>query len=426
MQWMFYHCLPFCIHHICTLKSLEMATTIIAVCRKDKINSQGLAPIYIRLTKARRTSYIATDLRIDPKYWDDKSKKLKPGYPNSAQANTYLNGVVFQIQAEALQEQTANRQTTVRAIKDKFTGDKTVSFIEVAQGLLDRYMRNKKISTHDTCKATVSKVIQFAKTDKLTLQEIDLRFLTRFEAYLRDELGNRTNTVHKDMRIVRRVFNAAFRQGLIEYNQSPFHKYTMKAEKTFREHLVEKELVQLAELRHLPGPKMELHRDMFLFACYTGGIRVSDVLLLRWSDFDGTHIHLADRKTSSQHSIKLPNISLAIIAKYKPEGENVAEGYVFPMLPADLDLDDFVEVDRRISCATAYINKNLKSLAKMAGIRKHLHFHCSRHTFACLALTKGMGIEYVSKLMAHSNIKQTQVYAKLVNAELDAAMEKFN
>jgi len=200
----------------------------------------------------------------------------------------------------------------------------------------------------------------------------------------------------------------------------------MKAEKTFREHLVEKELGQLAELTHFPGLKMELHRDMFLFACYTGGIRVSDVLLLRWSDFDGTHIHLADRKTSSQHSIKLPNVSLRIIAKYKPKGENEAEGYVFPMLPNDLDLHDFVEVDRRISCATAYINKNLKSLARMAGIRKHLHFHCSRHTFACLALTKGMGIEYVSKLMAHSNIKQTQVYAKLVNAELDAAMEKFN
>jgi integrase/recombinase XerD len=258
------------------------------------------------------------------------------------------------------------------------------------------------------------------------LQDIDLSFLNRFEAYLRDDLGNRVNTVHKDMRILRRVFNAAYKQGLIEHNQSPFHKYTMKAEKVFREHLVESELRQLEQLDHFPGPKLELHRDMFLFACYSGGIRVSDVLLLRWSCFDGTHIHLADRKTSSQHSVKLPNISLAIINKYKPDGANASGGFIFPMLPVDLDMTDFVEVDRRISSSTAYINKNLKALAKLAGIKKHLHFHMSRHSFACLALTKGMGIEYVSRLMNHSNIKQTQHYAKLVSKELDAAMEKFN
>jgi site-specific recombinase XerD len=365
-------------------------------------------------------------LRIDPKYWDDKNKKLKPNYPNSAEANTYLNGLVFEIQAQALREQTANRQTSVRSIKEKFTGDKTTSFFEVAQGLLDRYLRNKKISTHDTCKATINKVRCFAKSEKLSLQEIDIKFLTQFEGYLRDDLGNKINTVHKDMRIVRRVFNQAYKQGLIEHSQSPFHKYTMKAEKTFREHLVEGELKLLEQLKHFPGQRMELHRDMFLFACYSGGIRVSDVLLLRWSNFDGTHIHLADRKTSSQHSIKLPNVSLSIINKYRSVCQNNVDRFIFPMLPYDLDMDDFVEVDRRISGSTAYINKNLKVLAKLAGIKKKIHFHVSRHSFACLALTKGMGIEYVSKLMAHSNIKQTQLYAKLVSKELDGAMNLFN
>jgi integrase/recombinase XerD len=403
-----------------------MAITIAKVFRRDKVNEQGKGPVYIRITKNRKTSYICTDLRLEERHWDDNQKKVKPSHPNSSEANSYLNKFLCDIEAEVLQEQTSNRQASVRSIKEKFTEDKTTGFFVVAQGLLDKYKRNKKISTHDTCKATMSKVAQFAGTDKLSLQDIDLSFLNRFEAYLRDDLGNRVNTVHKDMRILRRVFNAAYKQGLIEHNQSPFHKYTMKAEKVFREHLVESELRQLEQLDHFPGPKLELHRDMFLFACYSGGIRVSDVLLLRWSCFDGTHIHLADRKTSSQHSVKLPNISLAIINKYKPDGANASGGFIFPMLPVDLDMTDFVEVDRRISSSTAYINKNLKALAKLAGIKKHLHFHMSRHSFACLALTKGMGIEYVSRLMNHSNIKQTQHYAKLVSKELDAAMEKFN
>lgn len=402
-----------------------MATTISKVYRKDKMK-EGKAPVYIRITKNRKTSYIATTLKLEERHWDDKQKKVKPNYPNSTAANIYLNGLVFEIEAEALQEQTTNRHTSVKAIKERFKSDKTINFLEVGQGLLDRYMRNKKISTHDTCKATLSKVIQFAKTDKLTLQEIDLAFLTRFEAYLRDDLGNKINTVHKDMRIVRRVFNHAYKQGLIEHNQSPFYKYTMKAEKVFREHLVEGELRQLEQLTDFNSPKMECHRDMFLFACYTGGLRVSDILLLRWNNFDGTHIHVSDRKTSSQHSLKLPRTSLVMLNKYKPAAGESLEGYIFPMLQNDLDMSDFVEVDRMISGATAYINKNLKTLAKQAGIKKNLHFHCSRHTFACLALTKGLGMEYVSKLLDHSSIKQTQHYAKLVSKELDDAMDKFN
>lgn len=403
-----------------------MATTISKVFRKDKQNEQGKCPVYIRITKDRKTSYIATTLKLEERHWDDKQKKVKPSYPNSAEANTYLNGLMFQIEAEALQEQTNDKQASVKAIKDRFTSDKTISFFEVAKGMQERYMRNEKVSTHDTFVATINKLIQFIGNDKLSFQEIDLSFLNRFEAYLRDHLKNSANTVNKDMKIVRRVFIAAYKQGLIEHNQSPFHKYTMKSENVFREHLVEGELRQLGQLDHFPGLKMELHRDMFIFACYSGGIRVSDVLLLRWNNFDGTHLHLSDRKTSSQHSIKLPNASLAIINKYKPIDQTASDGFIFPMLPADLDMSDFVEVDRRISGCTAYINKNLKTLAKLAGIKKHLHFHMSRHSFACLALTKGMGIEYVSKLMNHSNIKQTQHYAKLVNRELDSAMEKFN
>ena len=69
---------------------------------------------------------------------------------------------------------------------------------------------------------------------------------------------------------------------------------------------------------------------------------------------------------------------------------------------------------------------NLKRIAKKAGIKKNLSFHTSRHTFATWALRKGIRIEYVSKLLGHASIKETQIYAKIVNEELDKAMEVFN
>lgn len=84
------------------------------------------------------------------------------------------------------------------------------------------------------------------------------------------------------------------------------------------------------------------------------------------------------------------------------------------------------EAYSQISSATAYINKNLKLLAKKATIEKPLSFHISRHTWATRALRKGISIDKVSKLMGHAQLRETQIYAKIVNEELDKAMDVFN
>lgn len=96
------------------------------------------------------------------------------------------------------------------------------------------------------------------------------------------------------------------------------------------------------------------------------------------------------------------------------------------MFQNGLDLNNPEAVDTAISRCTALINKNLKIIAKAVGIRKILSFHISRHSFAVRALRKGISIDKVSKLLAHSNIRETQIYARVVNEELDKAMEVFN
>ncbi|MBK9793146.1 MAG: tyrosine-type recombinase/integrase [Sphingobacteriales bacterium] len=96
------------------------------------------------------------------------------------------------------------------------------------------------------------------------------------------------------------------------------------------------------------------------------------------------------------------------------------------MLLPDVKLDDPQAVDVAISRATAHINNNLKIIKNAAGIGKHISFHISRHTWATRALQKGMSIDKVSKLMGHAAIRETQIYAKIVNTELDKAMDVFN
>ncbi|MES1222175.1 MAG: phage integrase SAM-like domain and Arm DNA-binding domain-containing protein [Bacteroidota bacterium] len=211
-----------------------MAITLKIVFRKDKKNGQGLAPVHIRLTKNRKISYLVTDLRLEEKYWDHKNCKVKSSHPNSIEANNHLYGLFSKFQGEALKDKTENSSTSVKTLKNNLVRGKTTNFYQVAEILLNRYKSNKKIGTHDTCLSTVNKVLEFANSDKLTLQDIDTTFLSNFEEYLRGELGNKPNTIHKDLKILRRIFNTAYKQGLIEQSQSPFNRYQLKTEKTIR------------------------------------------------------------------------------------------------------------------------------------------------------------------------------------------------
>jgi integrase len=227
------------------------------------------------------------------------------------------------------------------------------------------------------------------------------------------------------MKFIRQVFNSAFKEDLIEYHQNPFLKYHIKPEKTERSYLTEQELEQIQNLSLPERSRLELHRDMFVFAAYAGGLRVSDVLQLKWKNFDGTHVHLSIKKTSQQISIKLPVIAIQILEK-QGRREVSPEHFIFPMLSNSLDTSDAFQLDRELSSATAYINKNLRIICSRANIQKPVSFHVSRHTWATRALRKGISIDKVSKIMGHATIAQTQIYARIVNEELDKAMEAFN
>jgi len=165
------------------------------------------------------------------------------------------------------------------------------------------------------------------------------------------------------------------------------------------------------------------HRNIYVFATYAGGLRISDILQLRWSDYNGNRILKTTQKTKSTVSIKLPGKAKEIIEQYKSKESN-PEHYIFPFLKNGIEYSDKALLNA-ISSHTAYTNKDLKVIAELAEINKNIHFHTSRHTFATRALKKGMRIEYVSRLLGHSSIKTTQVYAKIVNQDLDDAMDKF-
>ncbi len=397
------------------------------VFRKDKENSKGIIPIHFRIIKNRKITNMSSGLQCKESEWDFEKKKFKNNISKGKETAGRMNGMLYskfsEIQNEILYLETTQKSVSVKTIRKQVDGEQSASFFEFAQQVLDKYYASGKIGTHDKTKSIIEKLKKY--NSSITFEDIDVTFINRYEQYLRSKLKNSTNTIGTNLKFIRTVFNKAFQQGLIEINQNPFLRYKIQNAKTQRMYLTEEELMQIDKLELPVLLKMSKHKDMFVFSAFAGGLRVSDVVQLQWKHYDGERIDFTIKKTGSQLSVKLPTRALEIIRKFDNEQKTKSD-FIFGMLPADLDLNNPVEVDKYISNATTLINNSLKSIAKKANIEKNLSFHIARHTWATRALRKGISIDKVSKLMGHSAIKETQIYAKIVNTELDKAMDIFN
>ena len=166
---------------------------------------------------------------------------------------------------------------------------------------------------------------------------------------------------------------------------------------------------------------------MFIFSCYAGGLRFSDVVTLQWKNYNETEqrISLDIRKTHRSHQFKIRKTAIEILKKYKTENSQ-PDDFIFPVIQDD---DFFLKTReyqaKYISNKNALCGQKLRRMGKELEFPFTLQFHLSRHTFATQALANGMRIEYVSKLLDHSDIGITQVYAKIVNDELDKAVEQY-
>jgi integrase/recombinase XerD len=399
--------------------------SISIILRKDKIKKNGKAPLYFLVYQNEKKTKISSKIYIDPNNWDSPKMKIKKAEPNYIRLNNLLQNRISEFQDTLLVNGSLiTSEVTSYQIKEQLIGKKVKEFLSFAEQILNDYKTNNQIGTYDKNKGVIEKLKVYIKKPELSFGEITPTFLKAYERYLRSKLKNKTNTVGKDFKFIRKVFNEAINLGFIEQKNSPFKKYKIQSEKTERVYLTEDELMKIEKVELTPKSKISLHRDMFVFASYSG-VRISDILFLTWQNFTGSHINVTTIKTDSQLSIKLTNKALEIIQKYKPK-KKAKQKFVFPILPNDIDFKDAQVIDTAISRATSLINSSLNDITKKIKLEKHISFHTSRHTFATLALQKGMRIEYLSKILGHSNLRETQIYAKIVNPDLDKAMDLFN
>jgi len=225
----------------------------------------------------------------------------------------------------------------------------------------------------------------------------------------------------------------AVADGLLPFEKNPFLKIKLRGLATKRTFLLDDELELLKRLELSKNCQLNHHRNLYLFSAYACGIRISDLLMMRWRNVSGDRLCFQIRKNKETLGIKMPPKALEILNFYRElakknhyHDELNPDGFIFPLLNLNPHETDRKRIHNAISAATAYTNKDLKNLRVRAGLDKHISFHSARHSWAVRALQKGMRIEYVSRLMGHASVKNTEVYAKILDSELDKAMEVFN
>jgi len=402
-----------------------MASSVKLLFKRNKKNQDGESPIYIRVIKNRKVKYISLGIYVSEQYWDQENKRVKKGFQNAQHVNNYISHKLAEAEAVALDLETKSKSISSSNIKEAVIGAPSKSFFEFAEKYFIEVENKISASTLDRVKCIIYKIKTFTNKGDLLFNDINVAWVKKYEAYMRNKLGNSTNTVCANLKIIRRVINEAVKDDTITYDKNPFLKFKFKWESVKKEFLTEEELERMEKLELPEGSLTFNVRNIYVFAAYAGGMRISDISLLKWSNYDDERILLNTQKTGSTISIKLPQKAMDIINIYKKQ--NCSQGdFIFPFLNSAKDYSDGRKRYQAISTVSSQCNRELKRISKLAIINKHIHFHTSRHTWATRALKKGMRIEYVSKLMGHASIKTTQIYAKIVNEELDKAMDIFN
>ena len=397
------------------------------VLRTAQESQTGQCPLYIRLIKDRKAKFLTTGQKLKPSEWDEAKQKVKKNHSNSARLNAYLSQLIADAEGQVADVSRKNESVSAKKLKEAIKGKESTLFFDYAFKRLEKINGSISILTHRKYRTHLEKFKKYVGEKEFYFEDLTTVLLNDYITYCYSILKNKNNTVQTNVRSIMKFYNDAIAEDVVSINLYPFNKIKTKKDSAKIKFLQKDEIESLKNVELQDGTLKAKFRDMFVFCIYAGGLRMSDVISLQWKhiNFEESKLSKIIRKTGHLHSFKLVLPALEILKKYKTEN-NTDENFIFSLVKNETEfLKNEHYAISEIGRIAVTISKNLEFIAQKTELNKNLTFHMSRHTFATNALNNGMRIEHVSKIMDHSSIRVTEIYAKVINTELDVSMDKF-
>lgn len=382
--------------------------------KKNEPKKNGHSTIMIRITFNKERVQFSSGLDVKPAIWDQKAEKVIGKKQLANQINNRLDMIRTKLFTSYLDASNKGRDLSAQYIKNTFLGidnsrelmlvyqfKKQLKFFKTKTGFrLDQ----KTLSRYEL---TLNRVIEFMRselgTDDIHIQKIDLYFIERFYFFIREKYSCINNTAIKYVQRLASIVSYACKIGLIDKN--PFLLFNYRLDKTSPIYLNEDEINKIWRKKFL-SKRLDQIRDYFVFSCFTG-LSFIDMCSLKSDDIKvgpdkKLWIMILRQKTGLESNIPLLKIPLEIIKKY--EDENTSGKNLFPIK------------------SNQKTNEYLKEIADLCNIKKNVTFRVSRHSFATLAISNGVSIEAVSKMLGHTNVKTTQIYAQITSTKISKEM----
>ena len=382
---------------------------------RNRTSAGKEGPVEVRITHNRKTYYIPTGVRVRRSEFAFQSI-INRG--DSDELNRQLKVLVQKITGvvtamleadEALDAAEVKRRVWSPEQKKKKDLNEVVAWMQEQLPLLR--LRDGTVKHYRPLFVRLTAFGEISQWCDLTIENI-----YKFDAYLhslRKELTDAEKkkgvkaeplsdagvyTYHKCFRA---LLTRAYKMGVIDAN--PYDRLKgefSRGEKQSMDYLTEEEMAAFESIRPLRGSVMEVAHDLFIFQMYTG-LSYGDMQAFDMKDYrliEGTWRNVGERiKTGVPYVSQLLPPAVAILEKYN---------YQLPTL------------------GNAEYNHSLKALGMACGITRPLHSHMARHTFATFALRQGVKIENLARMLGHTNITQTQRYAKVVAASVHEEFDK--
>ncbi len=397
--------------------------TVKVVLRK-KANKEGRFPLALRITKDRKTSFIYLGHNVKEDEWNEAEQCVKSSHPNSKRLNNFILKKKAEASDKSIEAETQNDDVSVKAIKRKVKPVTGATFVPQAQLFLDRLKKagNFNVYAAEKCRLKIFK--DFMGGHDIAFSDITVGLLERFKRYLKSERKVGDRTIVNYLITIRAIFNQAIKEGVLDKKHYPFggeEKINIKLPESTKIGVSLNDVIKL-ETVILTNPTHDHARNLWLTSYYFAGMRISDVLRLRWSDFQNERLHYTMGKNNKVGSLKLPEKVQRILEKYAPL-KTAPDDLVFPNLKG-LDLKNTFEVKKKISYAVNRCNKMLQEyITPIAKIEGKLTTHVARHTFATLAGDK-VPLQMLQKLYRHSDVRTTMGYqSAFIYKDADDALE---